>query len=293
MRKYLFFIFFLLVTNTIVAQESHVFDNLSLESNILSEAVKYAIYLPAGYETNHRHYPVVYLLHGGGPHGDRHMQWIIQGDMQRIVDKGIENGSMTPTIIVMADAKRSYYMNSVNGEHQYEDFYIKELIPHIEEKYRCRPESKFRGIMGLSMGGFGSLLYTFKHPDLFSSCVAISAAVRPDDEIRALPQKQYLARHGIAMGQLTKEDERITDFWRANHPLHLVRSVPTDKLKKVRYYIDCGDDDYLYKGNSLLHIAMRELKIPHEFRIRDGAHTWTYWQQGLKDGLAFLTDGFR
>lgn len=293
-HQYLILTLLIIATQFGVAQESQVFDNLTVQSDILSQKVKYSIYLPAGYESNHRHYPVVYLLHGGGPHPERHQQWIVQGDMQRIMDEGIKNGSMSSTIIVMADAERSYYMNNTNGKYQYEDFYIQELIPHIEKTYRCRTEKKFRGIIGLSMGGFGALLYAFKHPDLFNACAAFSSAIRTDEEIRAIPHSQYLARHGTAMGQLQAGEERITDFWRQNHPLHLVQSLPVEQLKKVKYYVDCGDDDdYLYKGNSLLHITMRERGIPHEFRIRDGAHNWLYWQQGLKDGMAFLTKHFR
>lgn len=293
MNKYIFLLLFCFVTNFGAAQESQVFDNLTIQSKILSENIKYSIYLPAGYDKNHVHYPVVYLLHGGGPHGDRHMQWIIQGDMQRIVDEGMQKGSIAPAIIVMADAKRSYYMNHTDGKYQYEDFYIKELIPYIENKYRCRTEKKFRGIMGLSMGGFGSLLYSFKHPELFSACAAFSSAIRPDEEVRAMPDKMYLARHSSAMGQVKEGEERITEHWRQNHPLHLAKDLPVEDLQKVNYYIDCGDDDYLYKGNSLLHITMREREIPHEFRIRDGAHNWPYWHQGLKDGLAFLSKNFR
>ena len=293
LRTYLVFLLMIAITDHGVTQESHVYDNLVIESKILSQEVSYSIYLPAGYEANHRHYPVVYLLHGGGPHPDRHQQWIVQGDMQRIVDEGVENGSIAAAIIVMADAKRSYYMNNAYGKYQYEDFYIQELIPHIEKTYRCRTEKKFRGIMGISMGGFGALLYAFKHPELFNACATFSSAIRTDDEIRAIPHTQYLARHSTAMGQLKEGEERITDFWQQNHPLHLAKNLPISELKQVNYYIDCGDDDYLFKGNSLLHIIMRERNISHEFRIRDGEHNWSYWQQGLKDGMAFLTKHFR
>ena len=65
-----------------------------------------------------------------------------------------------------------------------------------------------------------------------------------------------------------------------------------DDLKKVRYWIDCGDDDFLIKGNCLLHIALTEKNVPHEFRVRDGAHNWTYWRTGITDALQFIGDSF-
>lgn len=53
-----------------------------------------------------------------------------------------------------------------------------------------------------------------------------------------------------------------------------------------------GDDDFLYEGNSLIHISMRKHNIPHEFRIRDGKHDWTYWRHSLYDVLNFVSIGF-
>jgi enterochelin esterase-like enzyme len=64
------------------------------------------------------------------------------------------------------------------------------------------------------------------------------------------------------------------------------------ELKKARYYLDCGDDDSLLKGNTALHEILRERKIPHELRVRDGAHTWSYWRTGIVDGLKFIGQSF-
>ena len=68
--------------------------------------------------------------------------------------------------------------------------------------------------------------------------------------------------------------------------------MPDDQKKAVRWFIDCGDDDFLYEGNSLVHIEMRKKEIPHEFRIRDGAHNWTYWRESLPVVLSFISDAF-
>jgi S-formylglutathione hydrolase FrmB len=65
--------------------------------------------------------------------------------------------------------------------------------------------------------------------------------------------------------------------------------MPDAQKKAVRWYIDCGDDDFLFEGNSLVHIAMRKKEIPHEFRIRDGAHNWTYWRQSLPKVMEYVS----
>ena len=68
--------------------------------------------------------------------------------------------------------------------------------------------------------------------------------------------------------------------------------MDADKLKSIKWFIDCGDEDFLYEGNSLVHIAMTKKKIPHEYRVRDGAHTWTYWRASLPVVLSFVSDTF-
>jgi enterochelin esterase-like enzyme len=64
-------------------------------------------------------------------------------------------------------------------------------------------------------------------------------------------------------------------------------------LAKVRWYLDCGDDDALSAGNAMLHIALLDRKVPHEYRVRDGEHTWTYWRTGLPNALKFMAESFR
>ena len=54
----------------------------------------------------------------------------------------------------------------------------------------------------------------------------------------------------------------------------------------------CGDDDFLYEGNSMVHIALKKRDITHEYRVRDGAHNWTYWRNALPSVLMFVSETF-
>ena len=286
MKKYLF----LLLSFQGFAQESNVFENLIVRSNILKKEMKFALYLPAGYETSDRRYPVTYLLHGGG---GNHTDWIQLGNMQQIVDKGTREGSMAPMIVVMPDAEMTYYMNNAQGNYQYEDYFIKELLPHIEKNYKVRAGKDNRALAGLSMGGFGSLLYALHHPELFAACSAMSAGVRTDEEINQMTQPEFLRRYRSALGEVKEGEKRITDFWNQNSILYLLQHLPEAQKKAVRFWLDCGDDDeLLFRGNALLHIALREQKVPHEFRMRNGGHTWEYWRTGLPDALGFVSRSF-
>ncbi len=290
MNKLLFLIA-TLISNVVLAQESQVFDSLTFISNVLKKVKTFALYLPKGYELSQRRYPVLYLLHGGG--GNQY-SWIQKGELQRIADKAIEEGKAAPMIIVMPDAEMTQYMNNASGKYQFEDFFIQELIPYIEKKYCCRSGKQYRAISGQSMGGKGSLLYAIHHPELFSACAAMSPGIWTDGQINEMPHKDYLRRFGTAMGELREGEPRITDFYNQNSILFLVKQMKEEQKKLVRFYIDIGDDDLnLYKGNSLLHVLMRDLNIPHEFGVRNGAHEWEYWRSGLPDVLAFVSASFR
>ena len=289
MEKF-FFLVVTLISNAVLAQESKVFDSLNFRSSILNKEKAFALYLPKGYESSQRRYPVLYLLHGGtGNQND----WIQKGELQRIADKAIEEGKSAPMIIVMPDAEMTYYMNNVDGKYQFEDFFVQELIPYIEKEYRCRTGKQYRAISGLSMGGYGSLLYAIHHPELFSACAAMSPGIRTDEQINDMPHKDYLRRYGSAMGELKEGETRITDFWKQNSILYLVKQMKEEQKKLVRFYIDIGDDDFLYEASSLLHISMRDLNIPHEYRVRNGSHDWEYWRSGLPDVLTFVSESFR
>ena len=85
---------------------------------------------------------------------------------------------------------------------------------------------------------------------------------------------------------------RITEHLLKYNPIHLAETGDIERLKSVRMYLDCGDDDYLTIGNATLHIILTQRGIPHEYRVRDGAHTWGYWRSGLLDALKFIGASF-
>lgn len=285
MRKLLsFFALCLFLSTFALAQTGKVFDNLILKSKILKMDRKYSVYLPADYATSNRSYPVLYLLHGSG---DDHSGWIQFGEVGQIADKAIADGIATAMIIVMPDANTGQkgYFNDLKGEWNYEDFFFQEFIPFIEKEYRIRSDKRYRAISGLSMGGGGSFIYALHHPEMFSSSCPLSASCGPlilDDA------KKYLSR----MGNQSPSDDEVTAYYNKYSVIALMNNMPEDQKKAVRWYIDDGDDDFLFEGNALVHIAMRKKDIPHEFRIRDGGHTWTYWRSSLPNVLEFVSMTF-
>lgn len=274
---------------TCFAQQGIVKESLKVKSATLGKDVEYNIYLPADYETSTRRYPVLYLLHG---YTDDETAWTQFGEANRIADRMLQSGEITPMIIVMPDAGVSWYVNSADGKVMYEDFFVKELIPHIDATYRSRSSREFRAVAGLSMGGHGSLIMAMKHPDLFVAAAPLSAGILTEDEIVAMPDENWDEVFGPPYGKGLKAKERLTAHLFQNWILKIVETANADELKKVKYYIDCGDGDFLIKGNMALHAAMIDKKVPHEFRVRDGEHNWTYWRTALPDVFKFVSESF-
>lgn len=284
MKSLLSFSMAVLFPAILFPQTGKVLDDLMMNSNILKMERKYAIYLPPDYETSTRSYPVLYLLHGSG---DDQTGWIQFGEVLHIADKAILEGKATPMIIVMPDANTGQrgYFNNVKGNWRYEDFFFEEFVPFVEKQYRIKGEKRYRAVAGLSMGGGGSFIYALHHPEMFSSACPLSAATGPVSPEKA---REYYSNRGIP----DATNAELEAFYRRYSVLPQLDSLPADQKKTVRWYIDCGDDDFLYEGNSLVHIAMRKKDIPHEFRIRDGGHTWTYWRDSLPVVLSFISDAF-
>ena len=255
-----------------------------MTSKILKSERKYAIYLPHDYEKSERSYPVLYLLHGAG---DDQTGWVQFGEVLHIADKAIKEGKSTSMIIVMPDANTGQrgYFNDIKGEWRYEDFFFEEFIPYIEKTYRIKGEKRYRAVAGLSMGGGGSFMYALHHPELFSSACPLSAYIGP---LTIEDTRRGLTRMGIN----NISENIIEKYFNHHNALSLINNMDEKDKRAVRWYIDCGDDDFLFEGNSLIHIAMRKKEIPHEFRIRDGGHSWVYWRTALPEVLHFVSMAF-
>ena len=283
-RLVLFSVVFVLVFSLMQAQTGKVFDKLSHSSKILKMDRNYAVYLPPDYDSSQRSYPVLYLLHGAG---DDQTGWVQFGEVLHITDKAIKEGKVTPMIIVMPDAftTKLGYFNLPDGSWNYEDYFFEELMPYVEQKYRIKSEKRYRAIAGLSMGGGGSFMYALHRPDLFSSACPLSAYIGP-------ATFEEMMDGFTNFYKISVTEKEAAPYFKRHNALELIKEMTKEQIESVRWYIDCGDDDFLFEGNSLIHIELNKRQIKHEYRVRDGAHTWTYWRESLPEVLKFVSDAF-
>jgi enterochelin esterase-like enzyme len=269
-----------------ICAQSVVYETRTVKSEILKMERRYSVYLPDNYDKSDQSYPVLYLLHGAG---DDHTGWVQFGQVRHIADKTVTEGKAGPMIIVMPDANtgRRGYFNDIQGDFDYEDFFFKELIPHIEKTYRVRSERRYRAVAGLSMGGGGTIFYSLHHPDMFAAAAPLSASTG------SWEKEQLKSRLGNAANSIT--DVQLEAYFKRHSVEEIIKNVSKeelDKIKSIRWYISCGDDDFLYEGNSMMHVLFRKSGIVHEYRVKDGSHTWSYWRMELPLVMEFVAKSF-
>ncbi|HCT06292.1 MAG TPA: hypothetical protein DIW86_13090 [Pseudomonas sp.] len=282
-----------LVTPAASADTGTVDDTASIKSSILGQNVKYTLYLPPDYGRSTRAYPVLYMMHGGDD--GRYNDWFVQDNLGALLDRLINAGEIPAMIVITPDGLRNpenkyatYFMNDADGKFQWETMFIQEFIPAMQKRYRILDDKRFRAMGGLSMGGFASLMYAFKYPELFSAAAVMSAAVRTDEQITQMDPAGYERRYGHAWGEGLTGDQRLNLQYHQKNVLDLVKHTPVTELRKTRYYLDVGTNDPFFLGNVLLHLAFNKLGVAHQFQARPGAHNYDFWVPGSEPLLRFV-----
>ena len=154
----------------------------SLRGNLLGDAVerKFYLYLPPTYDTAPlSRYPVIYLLPGFGGGIDSWINGRLQGmNIKEEMDRLIAAHEVGEMIVVMPDSRNHYfgshYVNSVvTGG--WADAVVRDLVAHVDRKYRTIASLDSRGVAGWSMGGRGAFYLAMKYPGVFSSVYGLSS----------------------------------------------------------------------------------------------------------------------
>ena len=258
----------------------------ALRSETLGHSVAYCVLLPPSYEVEKaRRYPTLYLLHGLG---DNEQMLLRSGGMSLVEDLWQQHRAGEFLVVTPAGGV-TFYINSQDGRTRYEDFFLHEFIPFIERRYRSQPGRAFRGIAGISMGGYGALHMAFRHPELFASVSAHSAAIIERPPIMQSGASNSLGRLQLFGDVFGAPIDRA--FWDRNSPLVLAR---TADLTGLKIYFDCGSEDgYGFNvGAQALHDALAARHIPHEFHLYPGGHTWDYFAAHLPASMEFHSHAF-
>jgi pimeloyl-ACP methyl ester carboxylesterase len=179
------------------------------------------------------------------------------GDFEKegFVKKLLESGLSLD--VIAANATLGYYFKATMVPRLHEDV----VGPALQKPY----EKKW--IMGMSMGGFGSLFYAAHYPHEFDGVFALAPWLGDEK----------LSREIEGAGGLKKWQAPPTEeFTEANYQRQLWRwlqQVAEDPSKGPELWVGWGRDDSLALSDKLLGDALPE---GHAY-LTDGAHEWLPW----------------
>lgn len=232
-------------------------------------------------------YPALYLLHGGG---GEYTDWTQQTSVEAVT-------APTNILVVMPAAASSRMFgwepssgpDPVAGRADWETFHLTELPQLMERNFRASDE---RAIGGLSLGGYGAVMYAARHPGLFRAVASYSGVLdvtaRPDMP----PQAQAIVESAQQLGAAAG--------WGKVNPIELVPSLrgtplyisygngipgpldpPGTGLDELETWVGAGDDHFV--------AALQEAGIAATVHAYGpGTHSWGYWDRELGASLPSL-----
>jgi S-formylglutathione hydrolase FrmB len=255
----------------------------SFASAALGREVRYVVDVPPSYESSQgRRYPVVYALHGlfEGPGF-----WEGRG-LARILAE-LRAAGLPEFLVVAVDGGNSFFVNAKGG--RYQDMVEQDLMAHVEAAYRTAPGRAGRGLLGISMGGYGALNIAFKDPSLVAAVATHSAML-----LEQVPSAEQGARRGQMSAFFNVFGDPIDlELWRANDPLARARSL--DPRSAPALFIDCGASDRygLANGHRGLHAILEQRGVAHSYELPPGDHGYEFVRTRLGKSLRFLGERLR
>ncbi len=252
------------------------------------DSLRATVLLPDGYdERPDADWPVFYLLQGVG---DNSEAWAYSG-----------TGNVTklaagfPGIIVMPEAGRGFFTDWWNGGRRdgprWTRYYLDEVIPAVEARYRIKEGRQHHAIGGLSMGAYGAMFLGGQLPGYFGTVVSMSALLDlQSPEVTQLLPGEMHAPYSTVWNGVTSQ------YATAHNPMRTIENLAGSRI-------------YLYTGNAipdlsfgynvkawtngsaiearvltqnLQYQATALLKgVVPTLRVRTGVHDWPYWRREL------------
>lgn len=245
--------------------------------------------LPPTYDSDHdKKYPVLYFLHGLG----ENEQTLMRTGGLGLIEDLRQQHKIGDFLMVAPEGRGSFFINSADSQERYSDFFINEFLPFIESHYRVTPGRKFRGVTGLSMGGYGALRFAFARPDLFGSVSAQSPALITESPSELNAELRQAGPLAHLLGELFGSPINL-HHWKENNPFDLAHRNAA-RLKTQAIYVNCGsEDEYGFvAGATKMHQQLLAEKVEHEFHLYPGGHTADYFLSHLGDTIEFHSHAF-
>ena len=221
----------------------------NIKSEYYDQGITFRVYAPPCYEEfSDETYPVIYLIHGQGFDDE---QWDRVG-ADEAANTLIGCGEAAPFIIVMP--YDNYSLRPSVGF--FDEAFINELIPWIDEKYRTLTDREHRAIGGLSRGASWAIHFGLSEPDLFGALGGHSPPV------------------------FIEEAKKVVEW---------LDAIPVGNMPRVWLDIGDGDTENITHSAEFFEGLLTERNIPHEWHIYPGDHSEEYWSAHVEEYLRWYS----
>ncbi len=258
---------FLLLCGCVMSLHAARVDTLQVYSDKMKRDISVLVFVPDALEGK---LPVLFLLHG---YGEDETAWSRIANLEQMADAN-------RLLIVCPDGEKSWYWDSpMHPELQFETFISEELPAYIDAHYPTYACREGRAVTGFSMGGHGAMWNAMRHPETFGAVGSTSGGL----DIRPFPNNWQMKEQ---LGTITEHPEN----WES-HTVY--NSLDAFLGTRTAIVIDCGYSDFFYKVNLDVHRRLRELNVKHDFYVRPGGHTGTYWSNSIHYQVLFFMNYFK
>lgn len=218
------------------------FKDTVFSSSFLGNSRNIKVYMPAGYSSGQQNYPVVYFHDG--------LEYVSLAKANNTLDYLIHNNIIRPVIGVFVPPvnRTDEYAGVLQDE--FTNFFINELVPWVDSRFKTINEPGARAVIGASNGGNIALWLMASHPETFLKVAAHSSNVEPNIT--------------TAFQQLPTEGKQI--------------------------YIDIGkfDIEILIERVNALKQLLAEKNFNFAFLPVNDGHSWANWRDHLINALTYL-----
>ena len=208
-----------------------------IKSSVLGETRGVNIYTPPSYLESAKTYPVLYLLHGIG--GDEET-WVKAALIDRMLDSWIAKGIINELVVVIT-SNRVTRGEGTDGSSALNDYFAKDILPRMEQRYRLKTGREHTAVAGFSMGGGQTLSLAFGLSDRFSALACLSGAI------------------GRGGGSMADQYPILNDAEKVN------RLFPV-------FHLACGENDPLVNAARKFHEELVQAGVKHTFTTGPGDH---------------------
>jgi enterochelin esterase-like enzyme len=248
---------------------------VDFHSKALGRNDSYLVYLPPGYESMARsgaRFPVLYVLHGDGDHGNRSAAHLFEsGRVGEATTDLYASGRLKPTLIVVPNLAGqnsdgdTEWANTHRG--RYESALV-QMVHAVDSTWPTIANRSGRGISGLSMGGYGAVNVGLRHLNLFSTIESWSGYFNQ-------------TRTGPYVGASRK-------LLRATSPAVYVRRMGRVlRRNPIHVLLYVSPNEGFADEQAPFAKTLRSLGVPVKTKLFEGHHDFDLWSAHMPLALEF------